>query len=157
MIIKKIAGGILLCGVALFTVSALLEFTKVSETPRLEKKIGKEMISIIKNTKNIYVSKMEKNKDGRFIVASGKEQLNAEQVVKLKELLINDDHYLFDRQKKCVFIPNLAFQFDGEGSVKASTSCRQIKFEMDDRTVFLDYDVMVQLFDPFCKELTGAK
>ena len=114
----------------------------------------KETLDFLSHSEEIYVYGTRPNKETFFQLVTDPKQLTAEQARKFKSLLLSDSSYLFDRTKKCLFIPQAAFKFvkDGKESlVLFSMSCNQLRFMLQGRHVTLDYDPVqdqfAELFD----------
>src|ERR1700733_5646726 len=110
---------------------------------QLQERLGKETIESIAYPKGVDVARMVKIQ-GHFVFDTNRRALSANEVEQLQKLLLNGNGYIFDKQKKCLFIPELAFNISGKKEliILVSPICKQIKIDDSKRAVVLDYDPM---------------
>lgn len=92
--------------------------------------IGDEAFDKLSSAHRIAVMKVKPEPSGNFQVQGQALLLNSKQMQKLLMLLTDDNSYLFDVTKRCLFIPEYALQIQGEESLLLllSPSCKQIRF-----------------------------
>ncbi len=122
-------------------------------TLQLERKIGKQTYSALNNSKAVSVVKVAEVRKPPYTPESTPKNLSAEQVSQLRELILNDNSYNFDRIKRCLFIPEISYQFSGDKvvNVYVSYSCKKIKIVSENNTNIIDYDPMAEKFNSFSK------
>jgi hypothetical protein len=104
----------------------------------LEKKIGAQVYDLIKNSQKIT---FHSYRDPEGVSKT----FTDEQSQKLKKILLNDNSYILDRVKKCVFIPDggtITF-YQGEQTLSAilSYACKQLKVMLPNgNTLILEID-----------------
>ena len=120
-----------------------------SITTLLEGRLGVKTFQLINTAEGITFS--------NFRTPEGfSKQLTDEQVTKLKQILISDSSYIFDRMKKCLFIPDggtFTF-FKGDQSLTAvlSIACKQLKITLPEgKVIILEVDPS---FDKLTKLIT---
>ncbi|WP_143876334.1 hypothetical protein [Waddlia chondrophila] len=84
----------------------------------------------------------------------GMRTLTQSEIEKLQSFLLEDKGYIFNRTKKCLFIPEITVTFEGKEQVVAMISfvCKQIKLIHDDQTVILDIDPMAEVFSNYIQK-----
>lgn len=88
--------------------------------------------------------------------ANKEQALSDENIAKLQKLLLNDSHYLFGVQKKCVFVPETGFRFkkkDKDVVLLVSLSCQQVVYDLGGQQIRLDIDPSAESFADFIKHL----
>lgn len=121
-------------------------------TKELEAFLSTPFLESLNSEQQIIVARAVKNERNAFVMTRQQHVLTGEKIKIFKELLLNDDHYIFDMTKKCLFIPEAIFQFE-EGSIMINLFCNQVKFVLGDKTLLLDYDPMADEFNGFCREI----
>lgn len=89
--------------------------------------------------------------------ASKIQSLSDEEIVKLKALLLNDNHYLFGVLKKCVFVPEVVFHFKKgtkELYLLVSLTCKQVTYDLGGQQIRLDIDPDADAFAEFINHLS---
>ncbi len=95
------------------------------------KTVGKEIYTILSRPKSVKIE--------------GQGLLSRSEIETLQKFLLEDKGYIFDRTKKCLFVPEATLVFEGENEsavVFISFICKQIKFVGGGRSVVLDSDPM---------------
>lgn len=117
-----------------------------SPVEKLRAKLSDHAIEIILSPETAYVFEVTPDfthPEG-YILSSPKRTLNSGQVSLLKDLLLSDNSYIFDRTKSCLFIPTYGYLFaKGEAQVLilVSPSCKQIKMQyQEEESAYLDND-----------------
>ncbi|MBX9586724.1 MAG: hypothetical protein K2X50_05645 [Gammaproteobacteria bacterium] len=134
----------------------LLALTACATTTlQLEKKIGKPTYSALTNSKTVSVVKVAEVRKPPYAPEGAPKNLSAEQVSELREMLLNDSNYNFNRIKRCLFIPEISYQFTGDKAVNVyvSYSCKKIKIVSENNTNIIDYDPMAEKFNSFSKTI----
>ncbi len=100
-------------------------------------KVGEETYQILSNPKHVKIE--------------GQRSLTESEIHKLQTYLLYDKGYIFDRTKKCLFIPEITFTFDNGDLVvvMVSTICKQIKIIHGEKTLILDTDSMAVAFHSY--------
>jgi len=126
-----------------------------ASSQRLENKISHEIVQQIANPKQVSVGRTFKNEDKIFVMSPTQHVLTGDKVEELKKMLINDKGYIFDKTKKCLFVPEIAFSFQSSKEVVLLVNlfCNQVKFVDGDKSVIVDYDPMAKEFNAFCREI----
>lgn len=130
---------------SIFLALAILPFLvgcQQSSSSQFKQKVGKEIYAVLANPGHV---KLE-----------GQRTLTQPEIQGLQAYLLNDEGYIFDRTKKCLFIPQQTITFEGKDQVvvMVSFTCKQVKFIRGDQTVILDTDPMAKEFeDHIHKEL----
>lgn len=123
------------------------------ETAQLEKKMGRQAVEIIEMSPWI-VSFPVKLNDHRQILPAGEEKiLSNAQVKKIEELFLNDEHFDFEKTKKCLFIPETGLKFDENLTIYVSLSCQQLKVVTNEKIAILDFDPIADQMNAFFQEL----
>lgn len=113
-----------------------------SPSSQVKQKVGKEIYAVLANPAHV---KLE-----------GQRTLTQPEIEGLQTFLLKDEGYIFDRTKKCLFIPQQTITFEGKDRVvvMVSFTCKQVKFIHGDQTIILDTDPMAKEFeDHIQKEL----
>ncbi len=135
---------------------SLLALTACATTTlQLERKIGKPTYSALNNSKTVSVVKVAEVRKPPYAPEGAPKNLSTEQVSQLREMLLNDNSYNFNRIKRCLFIPEISYQFSGDKAVNVyvSTSCKKIKIVSENNTNIIDYDPMAKKFNSFSKTI----
>ena len=124
-------------------------------TLQLERKIGKPTYSALTNSTTVSVVKVAEVRKPPYTPEGNPQNLSTEQVSQLRELLLNDSSYNFNRIKRCLFIPEISYQFSGDKNVNVyvSYSCKKIKIVSENNTNIIDYDPMAEKFNSFSKTI----
>jgi hypothetical protein len=142
----------------LFITSLFLMFASMcflhSEAPqigtRFEKTVGSEMAHFIANAQEMVATDLS---DGNEFV------LDAEQLQSFQKLVLNDSSYVFDYQKRCLFVPQIAYVIKGNSEVKILVSivCNQIRFDSPNKSILIDYDLVKTEFNKLNKNIIQNK
>lgn len=95
------------------------------------------------------VQKIESSRDIRVL---GQGVLSNIQTEKIKELILNDNSYIFDRTKKCPFFPEAVLMLDDNSEMQVSFSCAQIKFIDGTTQTIVDCDPVVTTLSDLLKQ-----
>lgn len=116
-----------------------------SFTPRkvakLEDRIGKDTVFYLQSSSNILTLQIKP--DGKNGFSTVEEAALTNDVSnRLKEVLLEDDSYIFDRTKSCLFLPTEGWRFKGKEDVVVlySSYCKQIKITTPRKNFILDID-----------------
>lgn len=130
---------------SLFLALAVLSFATScqqmgSPSKQLKAKVGKEVFVGLSKPKHVKIE--------------GKRTLTQPEIEKLQSFFLQDKGYIFDRTKKCLFIPEVTITFEGRVQVVAMISfiCKQVKFVKDDQTFILDIDPMANEFNDYIQK-----
>ncbi|MCB1149540.1 MAG: hypothetical protein KDK48_05180 [Chlamydiia bacterium] len=115
-------------------------------TAALKNKTGEHLVETISTAENVEVNFLLPEKSERIL-------LNAEQVARLKELILNDGHYTFDRMKTTPFFAEAAFHFGYETTLFVSRSAKQIQIVAPGKKVKLDNDPVAEKLEQFLEDL----
>lgn len=88
-------------------------------------------------------------KIGIYPVMETKKELNAQIQEDLRELLLNSDNYDFTSIKRCVFIPQTAFELVHNNqtlTILVSMVCNQVEFQYQGQIIRLDIDKSSEKF-----------
>ncbi len=122
----------------------------------IERAIGKESYSFFENAEKVFVMEVTREgKDGYNVVSETK-QLTREEVIKLRAFLLKDSGYQLERRKKCLFVPEYAYKFEGKSKemvVLVSFSCPQVKVLMNQHAVIIDNDPIASEMEVFTKSI----
>lgn len=129
--------------------------TSSHKTHRLEEALGPHVINKIETSQQVLAGRAVKSDLHRFALSKQQHVLVSDSVKKLRRLLLNDRAYFFDKSKKCLFTPEMAFQIDSQDPVYLFVNlfCHQLKFKHKELEVILDYDPIGPEFETFCREL----
>jgi hypothetical protein len=127
-------------------------------TPLLQEKLGVKNINIIKNAKFVTILTMVPEGAKNRYSSIKEVHLNNDEMQRLKTNLLDDHNYEFERVKKCQFLPELSFKFQGDDPeqvvhVFVSPICNQILFGMDNYSVLLNYDPAHERIENFMMQL----
>lgn len=108
-----------------------------SKFSQFKDKVGKEAYQVFSNPKHVKVE--------------GQRSLSGPEIQELQSYLLSDKGYIFDRTKKCLFIPEVTITFDNGDQVivMVSTICKQIKIIHGEKTLILDTDPMAEEFENY--------
>lgn len=146
----------LLCSCALLTGCSTGSDLPSDSSKLVERLKDKKTFEILSQPDAVFIYGTRPNPDTFFQIVTEPKRLTADQMRKVKKLLLSDSSYLFDRTKKCLFIPQAAFKFvkDGEEAiVLVSMSCNQLRFMLSGRHATLDYDPVLDQLAPLLNEL----
>lgn len=123
---------------------------------QFQEKVGKETLELIVNPAAVSVAGIIKTQGG-FVFDKNWKTLSVGEIEQFKKLLLNDNGYILNKQKKCLFIPEIGLRIDGKKElvILVSPLCKQIKIDDSKRAVVLDYDPMAEEFTSFAKSLLG--
>lgn len=125
-----------------------------SEAPqigsRFEKTVGSEMATLIANAEEMVATDLSAGIDFT---------LDAEQLQSFQKLVLNDSSYVFDFQKRCLFVPQIAYAIKGNPQVKVLVSivCNQIRFDSSEKSIIIDYDLVKKEFNKLNKNIIQYK
>lgn len=108
--------------------------------PQLKERVGKSVELISRGDK---------------VVVAEENQLTCSDKARLKELLLTDKGYYFDRVKNCPFTPEMVFSFEGV-NVEVCTQTNQLKFVAkgeNGNEIVLDYDPMAEAFNAYIQTI----
>lgn len=108
-----------------------------SPSSKFQERVGKETFAILSKPNHVKIE--------------GQRSLTDREVEELNALLLQDKGYIFDRTKKCLFIPEVTFTFEKKGKVVVIVSliCKQIKVVNGDKSIILDTDPMEEELEDF--------
>jgi hypothetical protein len=110
---------------------------------QVERAFGKENYAFFEAAEKITVMKVEREGKDGYTVVSQEKTLAPAEVAKLREYLLSDSSYQFERRKKCVFVPDYAFKFQDKNKeivMLVSFSCPQIKVLLNNHVIIIDHD-----------------
>lgn len=110
--------------------SNLGEINKGNPVYLTEAHMGKGYIDHINNADRIVISKVESRSPTDFYPEGVSIDFDKEDISKFKDILLNDKSYLFDRKKKCFFVPEYTFEFYLKGYkllMFYSPLCKELK------------------------------
>lgn len=118
----------------------LLVGCQQSTSHRLQDKVGKEIYTVLSKPGHVKIE--------------GQRTLTQSEIEGLQTYLLEDKGYVFDRTKKCLFIPELTITFEGKDQVVVlvSFACKQVKYIHGDQTVIVDTDPMSKEFEDFIRK-----
>lgn len=107
---------------------------------------GKKVSDTIKNSHGVIVTDIHKE---RIL------HISSEQLDSLKSYVTNDSSYIFDMQKRCLFVPQLSFEFTNSPHVTLFVSmiCNQVKIVSGEKSIILDYDLIKDDFNSLIENL----
>lgn len=122
----------------------------------LEKRLGTEILDILSNPDSVRLGVTFST--GFSYGGTGKEyllkntlyKLNASQAFNIQKLILDSNHYIFDKAKKGLFVPTTALYFEKNHqsvAVLISSLLNQVKIVKDEKTIILDYDPMEKEFN----------
>lgn len=108
--------------------------------------VSKEITDAIANTEEVLVTDIRTTR---------RLNISLEQLKSFKSYVTKDSSYIFDMNKRCVFVPQLVFEFKGSPNVTIFVSmiCNQIKIISGDKSIILDYDLVKDEFNTLNEEL----
>jgi len=141
-----------------FASLAIMQSACGSKSEQFEKKVGKPTYSVLSSSAHITMTPVSSTSTPTTLSENAPKELSQEQKNELRDFLLNDDHYIFDMTKRCIFVPQLSYQFfaDKETTVYISLSCQQIKIVDAKNTLFFDYDPMAEKFNAFNHSLLNT-
>lgn len=115
---------------------------------QFEKTVGKEAAFSIADSQEVFAVTAPKGH---------KVRLTAKQANSLRQFLLSDSTYIFDKKKRCLFIPEIIYKFkeNPEVTVFVCYSFNQIKVVGPKNTVILDYDIVADEFNKIHKKIIG--
>lgn len=125
-----------------------------SETPqigtRFEKVVGSEIAHIIANAKDMNATDLS---------TGTKVALTAEQLQSFQSFVLSDSSYVFDFHKRCLFVPQIAYEIKDVPQIKVLVSivCNQIRFETSGQSILIDYDLVKKEFNKLNKNIIKHK
>lgn len=135
---------------------SLLALTACATTTlQLERKLGKQTYAALDSAKTVSAVKVAEVRKPPYTPNGAPQTLNKEQISELREMLLNDNSYNFNRIKRCLFIPEMSYQFAGDKvvNVYVSSSCKKVKIVSENNTNIIDYDPMAEKFNSFSKAI----
>ena len=124
-----------------------------ASSKKITKLVGDDIIKTIKNSKNATLYKVGSRENAKvknisgFPILNKGELLASAELKTLKSILLDDDSYDFEGQKRCAFSPSKAVVF-GRGSKKVSVlfcfTCKELQFESSDVSKIEDFDRVAQ-------------
>lgn len=134
-----------------FATLAIMQSACGSKSEQLERKVGKPTYALLATSPHISMTPVPSTPKPSVSSEKATKELTQEQINELRRFLLSDNHYIFDMTKRCVFVPQLSYQFsaDKETTLFVSLSCQQIKIVDRKNTVFVDYDPMAEKFNAF--------
>lgn len=108
--------------------------------------VGEEVTDVIKNSQEVIVKDIHKD---RIL------KISSDQLETFKSYITNDSGYIFDMKKRCLFVPQLEFEFIKSPNVTIYVSmiCNQVKIVSGEKIIILDYDLMKGNFNSLNEEL----
>lgn len=113
-------------------------FAKINSVKPEKLTYLKEFINNVKGEEGVYIAKMISDSEGKLIISKEKRLVAKDEV----EAIFNEQNFLFDWTKKCIFIPDFAicFKESKDSIIYVSISCKQMKFVTKKRGFILDFD-----------------
>jgi hypothetical protein len=126
-----------------------------SSNSKLETTLGESTYATLSTSEHVTIVKVAPSRKSPYISLGEPKELNHQQINELRKLLLSDTSYIFDSNKRCIFIPEASYQFSGDKKVEVyvSVSCQQIKVLGDKGETFIDYDPMAEKFNTFSQSL----
>lgn len=121
-----------------------------------ERAVGKESFYFLENADKVSVMQVSRDGKDGYIAISEEKTLTPKEVTVLRGYLLNDSSYQFERRKKCLFVPEYAFKFQGknkETTVLVSFSCPQIKVLLNKHSVVIDHDPISAEMEAFTQSI----
>jgi hypothetical protein len=117
----------------------------------VEQKLGSGTVRIIQEAEKAEIVPVSisgtdtkgKEQIGDFFITGEGRELTIDELSMWKSLLLDEKTYIFDRQKRCAFLPDMAILFQSgkiELPVIFSSSCRQAQFIRKEASVLIDID-----------------
>lgn len=108
--------------------------------------VSKEAVDTILNSQEVTLTDIHKNR---------KLKISPEQLQLFRSYLKNDSSYVFDMKKRCLFVPQLAFEFNDfpKVTIFVSMICNQVKIITGDKPTILDYDPAKDELNKLIEEL----
>lgn len=134
---------------AMFCTFLLFSCSDRVANKKMRRELGREAYELLKDPGSVHFSKNDTTTIS-FL-------LSREQIRGLNQLLLNEENYLFDVKKHCVFIPTYTFKFQKdmhEAKVMMSHACQQIRVLLKNRTITLEANPNYKEFQEFIGSLT---
>lgn len=111
-------------------VNSILFNSCQNETNPLNDRFSKEIVESIRNTKQIKLYQVESSFHDEYKIGKLIRILTNEECKKIKSLMLQKSSYIFDVDKRCLFLPEYAFIFDDskKTEVLINISGKQIAF-----------------------------
>jgi hypothetical protein len=122
----------------------------------IERAIGKENYSFLESADRVSVMEVAREGKDGYKIVSEEQFLTPEQVIVIRSYFLNDSSYQFERRKKCIFVPEYAFKFQGKNKetvVLVSYSCPQVKFLLNQHAVVIDHDPISAKMEALTKSI----
>jgi hypothetical protein len=115
-----------------------------NESQRLEQLIGKEAWAVLQSPREVFLMDAREGWIGEE--EAKRVKLSASQIKRVQQVLLNDSHYYFDLKKRTLFVPTVAFKFQGEIEIVVliSMSANQVKVLIPGKAIILDNDPIQQ-------------
>jgi hypothetical protein len=115
---------------AVLALSLFAGCLRSSSSSLFKERVGNEIYAILSQPKHVKVE--------------GQRSLTEPEIQALQKFLLEDKGYIFDRTKKCLFIPEVTLTFETKEKVVVMVSlvCKQVKYVSKDKTITLDTDPM---------------
>lgn len=117
-----------------------------------EERFGKGYLNAINLSDLLTIGKVQPDGFGGFTLEEKEVALSAKDLAALKELLLNDDSYLFDIEKRCLFVPEYLLRFKrGEKATLLlfSPLCKQLKMP------YANFKQLIIDIDPSFERIEG--
>lgn len=95
-----------------------------------ETHLGPGYLDIVNNADTVSLIKVQPKMPRDYELEDKSVEMDHGDVAKLKDVLLNDDSYIFDLQKHCVFLPEYALKFKARDKVLLllySPTCKEFK------------------------------
>ena len=124
--------------------------------------LGSDIIEILKAPESIESYRVELHKTNRagslggYPVHQRGPALNARQITQISSLLLDEQSYLFDVVKKCLFLPEYAFKAVRGGKsvvILICFSCEELLFVYENREILEDFDRVTPKMRSLIEEL----
>lgn len=142
----------------LFFTSLFLMFSSMhllhSDVPQIgtqfESTVGLEMAHLIANAQEMIATDLSSGT--KFI-------LTEKQLQNFQKLVLSDSSYVFDFKKRCLFVPQIVYQIQGQPETKlfVSVVCNQIRFDSPTKSILIDYDLVKKEFNKLNKSIIKLK
>ncbi|MCB1112504.1 MAG: hypothetical protein H7A37_10060 [Chlamydiales bacterium] len=115
-------------------------------TRQVVEALGLDAVETIKNSQDVTFSKAAPDSNNNFKIVGEPRALSHLDYAALKQILLDDRSYIFDKTKACLFIPEAVITFNASAPVKVliSPSCKQLKFLYEGESVILDCDPIME-------------
>ncbi|MEC7840357.1 MAG: hypothetical protein VX777_10000 [Chlamydiota bacterium] len=124
---------IICCLGALFTVACNSDYEKEDmPQPKMDlvrKHLGNSFIDKVVESDYSLLIKVTPKLPSKYKIENERVTISDQDAKDLKNILLNNDSYMFDLTKSCLFIPEYAIDFQGETNVTIllSPTCKQIE------------------------------